>query len=181
MSFLGKHYTEVLRPALRKDLNLSCDLAVPRLEKIVLNMGVGRLAVRDSKALDLAFDSLKAIAGQCPVVVKARRSVAVFKLREGMPIGVKVTLRKARMYEFLDRLVCMVLPRLPRYQGNKKSFDGRGNHSFGIHDISLFYELDHLLTSATMGLDVCMTTTARSDEHCLALLRGFNIPFVGEK
>lgn len=178
---LHRLYTDSLAPKLQKDLGVSCLLAVPRLEKIVLNMGLGSRLAQDSKIIEAASKDLSLIAAQKPVVTRARRSIAGFKIREGMPLGLKVTLRKQRMYEFLDRLVTMAMPRQANYRGNKAKFDGRGNYTFGLRDTSVFYEVDQGLSSVRMGMDVSIVTTAKTDMHCLALLKGFDIPFVGEE
>jgi large subunit ribosomal protein L5 len=152
-------------------------LEVPRLVKIVVNMGVGK-AVQDSRILTSAKEDLAAITGQAPVITKASKSIAAFKLREGMGIGTKVTLRKERMYEFFDRLVVMAMPRIRNYQGaSRRSFDGRGNYALGIPEHIVFYEVNYNKVEHSMGLDVVFVTTARTDREAEALLRGFGIPF----
>jgi large subunit ribosomal protein L5 len=152
-------------------------LEVPRLEKIVLNMGVGD-ATQDKKRVDTAASEMELIAGQKPVVTKAKKSIAQFKLREGMPIGVKVTLRRERMYEFLDRLVTIALPRVRDFRGlNPRSFDGRGNYAMGLKEQIIFPEINYDRIDKVRGMDVIVTTTARTDEEARELLRLFNFPF----
>ena len=152
-------------------------MQVPRLDKVVLNMGVGE-AVADRKKVEAAFEDLKLIAGQKPIITRARKSVATFKLREGMPIGVKVTLRRQRMYEFIDRLVTIALPRVKDFRGlSPKSFDGRGNYALGIKEHIIFPEIDYDKVDEIRGLDVIICTTAESDDEARELLRGFNFPF----
>jgi len=165
--------------ALKQDLKLTCSLEVPRLQKIVLNMGLGRRLAQDGKALEVAQEVLSLVSGQKPVVTFARKSIAAFKLREGMPIGTKVTLRRARMYEFMDRLVTMALPRLSNYRGAAPRLDGAGNYTIGIPDCTVFYEVDYNKVPYTMGLDVCFVTSTRSDDAARALLKGMGVPFVG--
>lgn len=178
---LKRRYAEHLCPQLQKELGLSCVLATPRLTQITLNMGLGSRVSQNPKIIDLALENMALIAGQRPVVCLAKRSVAAFKLRQGMRVGVKVTLRRERMYAFLDRLVTMTLPRIQNYRGNKPTFDGRGNYSMGLKDISAFYEVDQSVSDVTMGMDIAISTTAKTDAHCMALLRSFGIPFVGGK
>src|SRR5437667_6543483 len=174
---LKTEYVSEIRPRLKDELGLSSIMQVPRIEKITLNMGVGE-AKTDAKQLDAAMDELTIIAGQRPQVRKARKSVAQFKIREGMPIGAKVTLRGARMYEFLDRLVSIALPRIRDFRGlSPRSFDGRGNYSIGIREQIIFPEIDYDAVDKIRGLDVTITTTAVSDEEALALLRGLGLPF----
>jgi len=174
-------YTDELRPRLKDELELSTLMQVPRLEKITLNMGVGE-AKTDAKALDSAIDELTTIAGQRAQMRRARKSIAAFKLREGMPIGARITLRGARMYEFLDRLVSIALPRIRDFRGlDPGSFDGRGNYSLGIREQIIFPEIDYDSIQQVRGLDVAITTTARTDEEGLALLRGLGLPFAGER
>jgi large subunit ribosomal protein L5 len=154
-------------------------MRVPRLEKIVVNMGVGD-AVRDSKVLDAAVEDLAIITGQRPVVTKARKSVAAFKLREGMSIGARVTLRGARMWEFLDRLLSTALPRIRDFRGlNPKSFDGHGNYSIGVTEQLIFPEIDYDKVAAVRGMDITIVTTARDDDEGRALLRALGFPFAG--
>lgn len=152
-------------------------MMVPQIEKIVLNMGLGD-AAQDKKKLDLALEELKAIAGQRPVVTKARKSIAGFKLREGVGIGVKVTLRNQRMYEFLDRLINIAMPRIRDFRGiSKKSFDGKGNFAMGIKEHIVFPEINYDKIDKIHGLDVVIVTTAKTDKEALALLKAFNMPF----
>jgi large subunit ribosomal protein L5 len=152
-------------------------MQVPRLEKVVLNIGVGE-AVSDSKKVKSAANDLGLIAGQQPVITKARKSIAGFKLREGMPVGVKVTLRKNRMYEFLDRLVNIALPRVRDFRGlNPKSFDGRGNYSMGLKEHIVFPEIDYDKVEDVLGMDIIVCTTAENDDEARALLKGLNFPF----
>src|SRR5215204_559940 len=170
-----------LRPQLQEELGLSSIMQVPTIEKITLNMGVGD-AKTEAKALDAAIEELTTIAGQRAQVRKARKSIASFKLREGMAVGARVTLRGARMYEFLDRLVSVALPRIRDFRGlNPGSFDGRGNYSMGIREQIIFPEIDYDSVGSIRGLDVTITTTAQSDEHGLALLRALGMPFATEE
>jgi large subunit ribosomal protein L5 len=170
-------YEGELRPRLREELGLSSVMQVPRLQKITLNMGVGE-AKTDAKALDSAIGELTIIAGQRAQVRRARKSIAQFKIREGMPIGTRVTLRGARMYEFLDRLVSIALPRIRDFRGlNPRSFDGRGNYSLGVNEQIIFPEINYDDIQQVRGLDVAITTTAETDEQAYALLRGFGLPF----
>lgn len=176
MSDLKSKYTGEIVPRLKEELNLSSVMEVPRIQKITLNMGVGQ-AAQDKKAIEGAFKNLELIAGQKPVVTLARKSVAGFKIREGWPIGVKVTLRGQRMYEFLDRLVNISLPRVRDFRGlNNKSFDGNGNYSFGMKQQADFPEIQVDSVDSGHGMDICITTTAKTDEQCEALLRSFNLP-----
>ena len=170
-------YTDELRPRLKEELELHTLIEVPRLEKITLNMGVGE-AKTDAKALDSAIEELTTIAGQRAQVRRARKSIAQFKIREGMPVGARVTLRGARMYEFLDRLVSIALPRIRDFRGlNPDAFDGRGNYSLGIREQVIFPEIDYDSVAAIRGLDVTITTTAKTDDDARALLRGMGLPF----
>ena len=174
---MQKLYREKVVPQLREEFGYTNALTVPRLDKIVLNMGVGE-AVGDSKKVQSAAEDLGKIAGQKPVITKARTSIATFKLREGMPIGAKVTLRKARMFEFLDRLVTVALPRVRDFRGlNAKSFDGRGNFALGIKEHIIFPEINYDQVDQIWGMDVIVCTTARKDEEAAALLRLLNFPF----
>jgi large subunit ribosomal protein L5 len=151
---------------------------VPRLEKVVLNMGVGE-AVQDSKKIQAAVDDLTRITGQKPVVTLAKKSIAGFKLREGMPIGAKVTLRRDKMFEFIDRLVTIALPRVRDFRGlNGRSFDGRGNYAMGLKEQIVFPEIDYDKVDTIRGLDIIVVTTAKTDDEARELLRGFNFPFV---
>jgi len=170
-------YEGELRTRLKDDLGLATVMQVPRLEKITLNMGVGE-AKTDAKALDAAIVELTTISGQRAQVRKARKSIAQFKLREGMAIGARVTLRGARMYEFLDRLVSIALPRIRDFRGlNPRSFDGRGNYSLGIREQIIFPEINYDDVGTIRGLDVAITTSAETDEQGYALLRGLGLPF----
>jgi len=177
---LKQRYFEELREQLKDELGLKTIMQVPRIQKITLNMGVGE-AKTEAKALDSAIEELTTIAGQRAQIRRARKSVAGFKIREGMPIGAKVTLRGDRMYEFLDRLVSIALPRIRDFRGlSPRSFDGRGNYSIGIREQIIFPEINYDDIAAIRGLDVAITTTAESDEHALALLRGLGMPFAVE-
>jgi large subunit ribosomal protein L5 len=174
---MKEEYENTIRPALKDELGLSSIMQVPRIEKITLNMGVGE-AKTDAKQLDAAMDELTIIAGQRPQIRKARKSVAQFKIREGMPIGAKVTLRGARMYEFLDRLVSIALPRIRDFRGlNPRSFDGRGNYSLGVREQIIFPEIDYDAIQQVRGLDVTITTSAETDEQARALLQALGLPF----
>ncbi len=177
---LKELYERDLRPRLKDELELRSVMEVPRIEKITLNMGVGE-AKTDAKALDSALDELTTIAGQRAQMRRARKSVASFKLREGMPIGARVTLRGARMWDFLDRLVSIALPRIRDFRGlNPGSFDGRGNFSLGIREQIIFPEIDYDSIASIRGLDVAITTTAENDEQARALLSALGMPFAGE-
>lgn len=174
---LRKHYDEVVRSALQEQFGYDNPMQVPKLDKIVLNMGVGA-AVGDSKLIAVAVGELTKIAGQRPVVTNARKSIAGFKIREEMPIGVKVTLRKARMYEFLDRFITVALPRVRDFRGlSAASFDGRGNYATGIKEHLVFPEIDYDKIDRVWGFDVVICTTAKTDTEARALLEGFNFPF----
>jgi large subunit ribosomal protein L5 len=178
---LKQAYENEIRPALQQELGLSSVMRVPRVTKITLNMGVGD-AKTDAKALDAAIDELSTIAGQRAQVRRARKSIASFKLREGMAVGARVTLRGARMYEFLDRLVSIALPRIRDFRGlDPGSFDGRGNYSLGIREQIIFPEIDYDSVQSIRGLDVAITTTAENDEHAHALLRALGLPFATER
>jgi large subunit ribosomal protein L5 len=178
---LKARYLE-LRPQLQDELGLDSIMQVPQIDKITLNMGVGD-AKTDAKALDSAIEELTTIAGQRAQVRKARKSIASFKLREGMAVGTKVTLRGARMYEFLDRLVSIALPRIRDFRGlDPGSFDGRGNYSLGIREQIIFPEIDYDSVASVRGLDVTITTSAQTtDEQALALLRGLGLPFAADE
>ena len=171
-----------LRPQLQEELGLSSIMQVPKIEKITLNMGVGD-AKTDAKALDSAIEELTTIAGQRAQVRKARKSIASFKLREGMAVGAKVTLRGARMYEFLDRLVSVALPRIRDFRGlSPRSFDGRGNYSLGVREQIIFPEIDYDSVASIRGLDVTITTSAQTtDEQAFALLRALGLPFAADE
>jgi large subunit ribosomal protein L5 len=173
-------YERELRSRLKDELSLSSVMDVPHVEKITLNMGVGE-AKTDAKQLDSAVEELTTIAGQRAQVRRARKSIAQFKIREGMPIGAKVTLRGARMYEFLDRLIAIALPRIRDFRGlSPSSFDGRGNYSLGIREQIIFPEIDYDDIQQVRGLDVAITTSAKTDEQALALLRGLGMPFAAD-
>ena len=177
MPRLKEQYLAKVRPELTEKFGYKNLLEVPRIDKIVINMGVGE-AVADSKKIKNAFEDLQAIAGQKPVITKARTSIATFKLREGMPVGVKVTLRKDRMFEFLDRLVTIALPRVRDFRGlNAKSFDGRGNFAMGLKEHLVFPEIDYDKVDQVWGMDIIVTTTAKTDEEAKALLAAFKFPF----
>ncbi len=174
---LRRHYEEVVRPQLIERFGYTNPMQVPRVEKVVLNMGVGE-AVGDQKIATFAAEELSKIAGQKAVITRARKSIAGFKLRAGMPIGAKVTLRRDRMYEFLDRLVNIALPRVRDFRGlNPRSFDGNGNYALGIREHIVFPEIDYDKIDRVLGLDVIIHTTAETDEEAMALLEGFNFPF----
>jgi large subunit ribosomal protein L5 len=178
---LKQRYEQELRAQLKGQLGLSSVMQVPRVTKITLNMGVGE-AKTDAKALDSAMDELATIAGQRPHVRRARKSIAGFKVREGMPVGTRVTLRGARMWEFLDRLVSIALPRIRDFRGlDPGSFDGRGNFSLGVREQIIFPEINYDDISQVRGLDVAITTTAENDEQAHALLRGLGLPFATER
>ena len=172
---------EELRPQLQEELGLKSIMEVPRITKITLNMGVGD-AKTDAKALDSAIEELTTIAAQRAQVRKATKSIASFKLREGMAVGAKVTIRGDRMYEFLDRLVSVALPRIRDFRGlNPKSFDGRGNFSLGVREQIIFPEIDYDSVQSVRGFDVTITTTAKTDEQALALLKSLGLPFAGSE
>jgi large subunit ribosomal protein L5 len=174
---LKRHYVDTVRPALVEEFKYANPMQVPQLDKIVLNMGVGE-AVADRKKVDSAARDLAMIAGQKPVVTKARKSIATFKLRDGMAIGAKVTLRRTRMYEFLDRLITIALPRVKDFRGlNPKSFDGRGNYALGIKEHIVFPEINYDKVDAIWGMDIIVCTTAETDDEARALLKQFNFPF----
>jgi large subunit ribosomal protein L5 len=174
---LKSHYEKVLRAELAKQFGYANPMQIPRLQKIVLNMGIGE-AVSDRKKVDAAAKDLGLIAGQRAVITRSRKSIATYKLRDGMPIGCKVTLRGDRMYEFMDRLVTIALPRVKDFRGlNPKSFDGRGNFAVGLKEHIVFPEIDYDQVAEIWGMDVIVCTTAASDDEARALLRGFNFPF----
>jgi len=179
MTYTKKFYDETVRPQLMKDLGITNVLRVPRIEKVVLNMCV-KEAIQDSKKLQAALDDLTLIAGQKPVATIAKKSIAGFKLREGMKIGAKVTLRKAKMYEFLDRLINIALPRVRDFRGlSHKSFDGSGNYAFGIKEQIIFPEINYDKVDKIRGLDVIICTSAPDDKEALALLKALNFPIKG--
>jgi large subunit ribosomal protein L5 len=174
---MKEQYEQEIRPRLKEELGLSSIMQVPRLEKITLNMGVGE-AKTESKAMDAAVEELTTIAGQRAQVRRARKSIAQFKVREGMPVGARVTLRGARMYEFLDRLVSIALPRIRDFRGlSPRSLDGRGNFSLGIREQLIFPEINYDDIQQVRGLDVTITTNAETDEQALALLQALGLPF----
>lgn len=176
MARLQEFYEQTVASQLREELKLNNVMQIPRITKITLNMGVGE-AVSNKKVLESATGDLTRISGQKPVVTKARKSVANFKIREGWPIGCKVTLRRDRMYEFLDRLISVAIPRMRDFRGlSPKSFDGRGNYSMGLREQIVFPEIDYDKVDAIRGLDVTITTSATNDEHARALLKAFNFP-----
>jgi large subunit ribosomal protein L5 len=174
---LKAHYEKVVRDALKEKFGYQNVMQIPKIEKIVINMGVGE-AVNDRKKVDTAATDLALIAGQKPVVTRARKAIATYKLREGMAIGAKVTLRGDRMYEFLDRFVTIALPRVKDFRGlNPKSFDGRGNYATGLKEHLVFPEIDYDKVDNVLGLDVIVCTTAQTDDEARELLKGFNFPF----
>ena len=176
MARLKEKYTEEIKSSLQKKLGHSNVMEVPKIKKITLNMGVGE-AAQDKKTIDKAVADLEKLSGQKALVTRARKSVASFKIREGMPIGAKVTLRSERMYEFLDRLINIALPRVRDFRGlNRKAFDGNGNYSLGIKEQIVFPEIDYDKVDKIRGLDISITTTAKNDEEGLALLKEFNFP-----
>ena len=178
---LKQRYDDEIRSALKEELGLDSIMQVPRVSKITLNMGVGE-AKTDAKALDAAIEELSTITGQRAQVRRARKSIANFKLREGMAVGARVTLRGARMYEFLDRLVSIALPRIRDFRGlDPDSFDGRGNYSLGIKEQIIFPEIDYDSVPSIRGLDIAITTTAQDDEQGRALLRALGLPFATER
>jgi large subunit ribosomal protein L5 len=178
MTRLQEHYLNVVRPGLIKEFSYVSPLAAPRLDKIVINMGVGE-AVGDGKRIQSAVQELAAISGQKPVITKARKAIANFKLRENMNIGCKVTLRRERMYEFLDRLINIALPRVRDFRGvSGKSFDGQGNYALGLKEQIVFPEIDYDRIDAVRGMDIVICTTAKTDAEAKALLKGFDMPFV---
>jgi large subunit ribosomal protein L5 len=174
---LKRTYDEVIRQSMVEQFGYKNPLEVPAIEKIVLNMGVGE-TVADGKKINSAVGDLTLIAGQKPVITKARKSVATFKVREGMNIGAKVTLRRQRMYEFLDRLVTIALPRVRDFRGlNPKSFDGRGNYAMGVKEHIVFPEIEYDKVDQVWGMDIIVCTTAKTDDEARALLKAFNFPF----
>jgi large subunit ribosomal protein L5 len=174
---LQEHYEKVVKPALVKEFGYPNALAAPRLDKIVINMGVGE-GTQDGKKVDAAANDLAVISGQKPVITRAKKSIATFKLRENLPIGCKVTLRRQRMYEFLDRLINIALPRVRDFRGvSGKSFDGRGNFALGLKEQLVFPEINYDQVDAVRGMDIIIVTTAKTDAEAKALLRGFQMPF----
>ncbi|MCG7341148.1 50S ribosomal protein L5 [Staphylococcus auricularis] len=177
MNRLKEKYNSEITESLVKNFNYSSVMEVPKIEKIVVNMGVGD-AVQNSKVLDNAVEELQAITGQKPLVTKAKKSVATFRLREGMPIGAKVTLRGERMYEFLDKLIAVSLPRVRDFRGvSKKAFDGRGNYTLGIKEQLIFPEIDYDQVNKVRGMDIVIVTSANTDEEARELLSQFGMPF----
>ena len=176
MTRLREHYKNKVIPKLNEQFNYRSSMETPKITKITLNMGLGK-AVADKKVIENAVADMTKIAGQKPIVTKARKSVANFKVREGWPIGCKVTLRRERMYEFLDRLISIAIPRIRDFRGlNAKSFDGRGNYNMGVKEQIIFPEIDYDKIDTLRGMDITITTTARTDEEGRALLAAFNFP-----
>jgi len=177
MARLKERYQQEIAPAIAKEFGIKNPMAIPRLDKIVLNMGMGE-AIANAKVLDTAIEELKTVAGQRPVITRARKSIASFKLRQGMPIGVMVTLRGERMYEFFDRLISVALPRVRDFRGvSPKAFDGRGNYTIGIREQLIFPEIDFNKVDKLRGMNISIVTTARNDEQARALLKGLGMPF----
>jgi len=177
MARLQEHYEKVVRQALVKEFSYKNPMQVPRLSKIVINMGVGE-ATQDQKKLQAAAADMMAIAGQKPLITKSRKSIANFKLRENLNIGCKVTLRRERMYEFLDRLISVALPRVRDFRGvSARSFDGRGNYALGLKEQIVFPEIDYDKMDSVRGMDIVICTTAKTDAEAKALLKGFDMPF----
>ena len=171
-------YRETIRPAMKEEFGYKNDMMIPRLDKIVLNIGCGRAAVRDSKKAKSAVEDLSVIAGQRAVITKAKKSIATFRVREDMPLGAKVTLRGNRMYEFLDRLITIALPRVRDFRGVKGSaFDGRGNYAMGLKEHIVFPEINFDKVDEVWGMDIVIATTAKTDAEAKALLKHFNMPF----
>jgi len=177
MARLKERYQKEIAPSLAKEFGIKNPMAVPRLDKIVLNMGMGE-AIANAKVLDTAVSELTSIAGQKPVITRAKKSIASFKLRQGMPIGVMVTLRGEQMYEFFDRLVSIALPRVRDFRGvSPKAFDGRGNYTIGVREQLIFPEIDFNKVDKLRGMNISIVTTARSDDQARALLKGLGMPF----
>ena len=177
MTRLQEHYRKVVKPALMSEFSYKNAMEVPRLDKIVVNMGVGE-AVADGKKINVAVGEMTAITGQKPVITKSRKSIANFKLRENQNIGCKVTLRRDRMYEFLDRLITVALPRVRDFRGvSPKSFDGRGNYALGLKEQIVFPEIDYDKIESVRGMDIIIVTTAKTDAEARALLKAFDMPF----
>jgi len=174
---LKERYQKEVAPAIAKEFGIKNPMAIPRVQKVVLNMGMGE-AIANAKILDTAVDELRAVAGQKPVITKAKKSIASFKLRQGMSIGVMVTLRGDRMYEFLDRLVSIALPRVRDFRGvSPKAFDGRGNYTIGVREQLIFPEIDFNKVDKLRGMNISIITSARNDEQARALLKGLGMPF----
>ncbi len=177
MARLKEKYTKEIAPAIAKEFDIKNPMAIPRLEKIVVNMGVGE-AIANAKVLDTAVEELRSITGQKPVITKAKKSIASFKLRQGMNIGTMVTLRGERMYEFLDRLISVALPRVRDFRGiSAKAFDGRGNYTLGVREQLIFPEIDFNKVDKTRGMNISIITTAKTDEQSRALLKALGMPF----
>ena len=175
---LEEHYYKNIHPIMIDKFNYKNKFEIPKLTKVVINIGVGE-AVKDSKKIDAAIKEISAISGQKPIITRAKKAIATFKLREGMPIGVKVTLRKSQMYEFIDRLINVALPRVRDFRGlNGKSFDGNGNYSLGLKEQIVFPEIDYDNIDTIRGMDICVVTTAKSDEEGKELLKNFDFPFI---
>ena len=181
MARLKEHYEKVVKPNLVKELGYKNQFEVPCLEKIVINMGLGE-AAQDNRKSQGALEELMLIVGQKPILTKAKKSIAGFKLREGVTIGAKVTLRREKMYEFLDRLVNIAMPRIRDFRGiSSKSFDGRGNYSLGIKEHIIFPEINYDKVDQMRGMDITFVTTAKTDKEALVLLKAFDLPFAGQK
>ena len=179
MPRLEQHYKDTLRGELLKKFNFKSAMEIPKIDKITVNVGLGE-AVGDKKVIEKAVNDLALISGQKPIVTLARKSIAGFKIRDGWPIGVKVTLRRKKMYEFLDRLVNVAIPRIRDFRGlSERSFDGRGNYSMGVKEQIIFPEIDYDKIDALRGMDICITTSAKNDEEGRALLEGFKFPLQG--
>ncbi|MBK9215614.1 MAG: 50S ribosomal protein L5 [Chloracidobacterium sp.] len=177
MARLREKYKKEIAPALAKEFDIKNPMAIPRVEKIILNMGLGE-ASANAKILDVATEELKAISGQKPVITKAKKSIAAFKLRQGMSIGTMVTLRGARMYEFLDRLISVALPRVRDFRGvSAKAFDGRGNYTLGVREQLIFPEIDFNKVDKTRGMNISIVTSAKSDDQARSLLKALGMPF----
>ena len=175
---LEEHYHKNIHPSMVEKFNYKNKFEVPKLTKVVINIGVGE-AVKESKKIDSAIKEITAISGQKPVITRAKKAIATFKLREGMPIGVKVTLRKSHMYEFIDRLINVALPRVRDFRGlNGKSFDGNGNYSLGLKEQIVFPEIDYDNIDTIRGMDICVVTSAKSDKEGKELLKNFDFPFI---
>ena len=176
-SRLHKIYTEEIKNSLKEKMNYKSSMEIPYIKKVTINVGLGN-AVKDKKVIEQAVNDIERISGQKPIVTKAKKSIAAFSLREGMPIGCKVTLRKDRMYEFLDRLITIAIPRIRDFRGfSRKAFDGRGNYTLGIKEQIIFPEIDYEKIDSIRGLDISITTSAKNDEEARLLLEEFNFPF----
>jgi len=177
-SRLHKIYTEEIKNSLKEKMNYKSSMEIPYIKKVTINVGLGN-AVKDKKVIEQAVNDIERISGQKPIVTKAKKSIAAFSLREGMPIGVKVTLRKSHMYEFIDRLINVALPRVRDFRGlNGKSFDGNGNYSLGLKEQIVFPEIDYDNIDTIRGMDICVVTSAKSDEEGKELLKYFDFPFI---